>query len=59
MVGVELSDGELRNRVVQKAFESGLLLLGCGESAIRFCPPLIVTKSEVDVAVEIFASVLS
>jgi 4-aminobutyrate aminotransferase len=59
MVGVELSDGELRNRVVRNAFENGLLLLGCGESTIRFCPPLIVSKSEVDVAVEIFASVLS
>lgn len=59
MVGVELSDGELRNRVVRSAFESGLLLLGCGESVIRFCPPLIVGKNEVDVAVEIFASVLN
>jgi 4-aminobutyrate aminotransferase len=58
MVGAELSDGELRNRVVRKAFESGLLLLGCGESTIRFCPPLIVTKNEVDAAVEIFDTVL-
>ena len=64
MVGVELAgaDGapaaELRNRIVLGAFEKGLLLLGCGESTIRFCPPLIVTKSEVDVAVEIFGSVM-
>ena len=59
MVGVELTQPELRNRVVRSAFESGLLLLGCGESTIRFCPPLIVSKNEVDVAVEIFVSVLS
>jgi len=59
MVGVELADAELRNRVVRAAFESGLLLLGCGESTIRFSPPLIVSKKEVDVAVEIFASVLT
>jgi 4-aminobutyrate aminotransferase len=58
MVGVELSDGELRDRVVRNAFENGLLLLGCGESTIRFCPPLIVTKNEVDVAVDIFAVVM-
>jgi 4-aminobutyrate aminotransferase len=58
MVGVELTEAELRNRVVRSAFENGLLLLGCGESAIRFCPPLIVTKNEVDIAVEIFSSLL-
>jgi 4-aminobutyrate aminotransferase len=58
MVGVELSDGNLRDRVVRNAFENGLLLLGCGESTIRFCPPLIVTKNEVDAAVEIFDVVL-
>src|SRR5262249_47272187 len=27
----------LRDAVVQAAFHSGLLLLGCGESAVRFC----------------------
>lgn len=67
MIGVELAkqngartpDAELRNQVVRKAFENGLLLLGCGESTIRFCPPLIVTKTEADVAVEIFSSVLT
>jgi 4-aminobutyrate aminotransferase len=58
MVGVELADAELRDRVVRSAFENGLLLLGCGESTVRFSPPLIVSKSEVDVAVEIFESVL-
>jgi 4-aminobutyrate aminotransferase len=58
MVGAEFADAELRERVVRAAFESGLLLLGCGESTIRFSPPLIVTKNEVDIAVEIFSSCL-
>ena len=62
MIGVdfELSDGshepdgKLRDRVMQKCFEKGLLLLSCGESTLRFCPPLIVTEKEVATAVEIF-----
>ncbi|MGH7816466.1 MAG: aminotransferase class III-fold pyridoxal phosphate-dependent enzyme, partial [Candidatus Binatia bacterium] len=62
MIGVdfELSngshepDGKLRDRVMQKCFETGLLLLSCGESTLRFCPPLIVTEKEVATAVEIF-----
>ena len=47
-------DPKLRDQVMQKCFEKGLLLLSCGESTLRFCPPLIVTRAEVDTAVEIF-----
>jgi 4-aminobutyrate aminotransferase len=65
MIGVEFAgadgtpDAKLRNTVMAKCFEKGLLLLNCGESAIRFCPPLIVTGEEADIAVEIFDSVLA
>src|SRR5262249_24067808 len=37
-----------RDEVVQRAFEKGLLLLGCGESAIRFCAPLCITAEQVE-----------
>jgi 4-aminobutyrate aminotransferase len=30
------------------------LLLGCGESTLRFCPPLIVSAAEVETAVGLF-----
>ena len=38
---------ELRDAIVQEAFERGLLLLGCGESAVRFCPPLCISSAQV------------
>ena len=47
-----------RNAVVQEAFQRGLLLLGCGESAIRFCPPLCVYPEQVDAALSILDGVL-
>src|SRR5690606_2003611 len=31
---------QLRDRIVEEAFNRGLLLLGCGETAIRITPPL-------------------
>jgi len=43
---------------MQKCFEKGLLLLSCGESTLRFCPPLIITKEEVATAVKIFDAAL-
>src|SRR5262249_15403896 len=46
-------DPALRDQIVQTAFRHGLLLLGCGESAVRFCPPLCVTAGQVDKALEI------
>jgi 4-aminobutyrate aminotransferase len=48
----------LRDAVVEAAFRSGLLLLGCGESALRFCPPLCITAEQVETAVRILANVL-
>jgi 4-aminobutyrate aminotransferase len=62
MVGVELvKDRETkerasdwRNEVIQKAFHKGLLLLGCGENTIRFCPALTVTAEEIDACLSIF-----
>jgi 4-aminobutyrate aminotransferase len=47
-----------REAVVQEAFRRGLLLLGCGEYAVRFCPPLCVTAAQVDTALEILDGVL-
>lgn len=47
-----------RDALIQAAFERGLLLLGCGESGVRFCPPLCVTAAQVDRALEVLAAAL-
>jgi 4-aminobutyrate aminotransferase len=65
MVGVELVKdrqtreraGEWRDRVIQRAFRKGLLLLGCGQNVLRICPSLTVTAEEVDVCLEILEGV--
>ncbi len=43
-------DADRRNRVVEAAFRRGLLLLGCGEGAIRFVPALNVEPGHIDAA---------
>lgn len=45
---------EIRDAIIQHCFKKGLLLLGCGDSAVRFSPSLIVTKQTADKALEIF-----
>jgi 4-aminobutyrate aminotransferase len=50
---------ELRESIVQTAFQRGLLLLGCGESAVRFCPPLCISAKQVDVALSVLREILA
>jgi 4-aminobutyrate aminotransferase len=45
---------ELRDKIEYACFERGLIILGCGVSTIRWSPPLVLTKENVDVALEIF-----
>jgi 4-aminobutyrate aminotransferase len=61
MVAIELVEDKatrnpvpgLRDRIVDLAFQYGLLLLGCGETSIRLCPSLLVHQQEADVALDI------
>ncbi len=42
-----------------KAFEHGLLILGCGPSTVRFMPPLNITKEHLEEGLDIFDEVLT
>ena len=61
MIGIEIVKdqksrtpvGPMRDKIVDLAFERGLLILGCGETSIRLCPPLIVNQHEADIALDI------
>jgi len=67
MIGVEFvqdhetrrPDKDLRDKVIQEAFQSGLLLLGCGRSTIRIAPPLSISRDEIEQGLIIFEQVLS
>ena len=60
MIGVEIIKDKKtkehgaaeRDRIVQSAFERGILFLGAGPSTVRLCPPLVVTRDEADAAIE-------
>jgi 4-aminobutyrate aminotransferase len=58
MVALELKTPELANRLVQSAFERGLLLLTAGNRAVRISPPLVLTEDEAATGLEIIASAL-
>jgi 4-aminobutyrate aminotransferase len=49
---------KLTDAVIRRAFHNGLLLLACGQSTIRFMPPLMITKDHVDEALTIVSASL-
>ncbi len=59
MIGVEFDSPERAEAVQLACFESGLLVLECGESSLRFSPPLIVDTDAIDTAVRIFGEALA
>ncbi len=64
MIGVEIGSNDapsptLRDKVVARAFERGLLLLPCGTSTVRICPPLCLSSQQVKVGLEVIREVLS
>jgi 4-aminobutyrate aminotransferase len=55
----QTADPVARDEIVQNAFHQGLLLLGAGESALRFCPPLCISAEQVETALRILTGVLA
>ena len=67
MIGVEFvknhdtrePDSEIVHKLVESAFERGLLLLGAGKSALRLAPPLIIDATDIDTGVQIIEGCLA
>jgi 4-aminobutyrate aminotransferase len=66
MIGVDIAgnphsrgkNSEARDKLVEICFENGLLILPCGDRSVRFSPPLVVTRKEAELALDIFESSL-
>jgi 4-aminobutyrate aminotransferase len=59
MIGIEFvrdqktkeKAADLRNQIIQSAFHKGLLVLGSGDTTLRFCPPLVIDEEQAEFAV--------
>ena len=67
MIGIEIvrdqktkeKAPELRNRIVQMAFQKGLLILGSGDTTVRLCPPLMIDEEQAAFAIHTLDGILS
>ena len=45
--------GAVRDRIIDMAFERGVLFLGCGETSVRLSPPLTISREEATIAMDV------
>jgi 4-aminobutyrate aminotransferase len=58
MLAFDMPSKQIRNNLIIECLQNGLVLLGCGNSGVRVIPPYIVSKKEVDQAMEILESAI-
>ena len=58
MCAFDLPDPEVRAAFLEKCYEAGLVMLGCGVSSVRFRPPLVVTTDELDQGIDLIDAAL-
>jgi len=65
MLGAEIvgpqgeKNAAARNAIVAACYRRGMIILGCGENTIRFCPPLVITEAEVTEGLAVFEQALA
>ena len=67
MIGIEIvrdqktkeRAGDVRDAIVDRAFEKGLLLLGAGENTVRIAPPLVIDEEQADFAARTLEACIS
>lgn len=57
MIGVEMKDK--RNEILKKMQGEGVLVIPAGENVVRFLPPYIITKKQIDAVIKIFKKVIN
>lgn len=50
---------ELRNEIVQQAFQRGVLVLGAGQNSVRLAPPLVLSRDQASFALDTLEEILS
>ena len=58
MIAFDVASRDVELEVVKRAFERGLLLLGCGERSVRFRPALTLSREDADRGLDILRQTL-
>ena len=58
MLAFDVDSETTKKDFEERAFQNGLILMGCGHNSIRVTPPLIIEKEQIDEGMEILEQVV-
>ena len=58
MIGVDFKNAKERDQIIMKLFKVGLLVFPSGHKTIRILPPLIISKEEINLGLEMIIKVI-
>ncbi len=58
MCSFNLPDPEIRKKFLTELYKNKMIMLGCGVNTVRFRPPLVINKEQVDTGINIIRDVL-
>lgn len=58
MCSFDLPNDSFRKKFLSESYKNKMIMLGCGTKTIRFRPPLIVTKDDIDKGMDIIRETL-
>ena len=59
LIGLELESWINSKDIIDNMLSNCYIIIGCGNNTLRFCPPLIINKKQIDDMVDCLDSVLS
>jgi 4-aminobutyrate aminotransferase len=59
MIGIGFADHDTADRVEKAAFRRGLLVLGCGDDAVRISPPLVLREDQAETGLAVFEEAIA
>ena len=58
MCAIDVSSRSLRDDLLRRCFDHGVIVIGCGESSIRFRPALTIMEEEIDEGIDVLERVI-
>ncbi len=58
MIAFSLPNAQMRDKIIKKAYDKKVIILPCGNTSIRFRPPLIIEENEIDKGMDVLREVV-
>ena len=58
MCAVDLPSTEFRDTLLDRCYDEGMIILGCGDLSVRFRSPLTITQEEIGTGIDLIRKII-